>query len=46
MVASSKEIIRLILLERRLRIITGIILSVYIIIHLSNHALGRVSLDA
>jgi adenylate cyclase len=34
------------LLERRLRIITGIILSVYIIIHLSNHALGLISLDA
>ena len=39
-------IINLTLLERRLRIITGIILSVYIIIHLSNHALGLISLDA
>ena len=38
--------INLTLLERRLRIITGIILSIYIIIHLTNHALGLVSLDA
>ena len=46
MVASNRVIIYLTLLERRLRIITGIILSVYIIIHLSNHALGLISLDA
>jgi adenylate cyclase len=46
MVARNKVIINLTLLERRLRIITGIILSVYIIIHLSNHALGLISLDA
>ena len=34
------------LLERRLRITTGVILSVYITLHLSNHALGLVSLEA
>ena len=37
---------RLTLIERRLRIITGLILATYIIIHLSNHALGLVSLEA
>ena len=37
---------KLTLLERRLRILTGLILSVYITLHLSNHALGLVSLDA
>ena len=37
---------KLTLLERRLRIVTGLILSVYIIVHLVNHALGLISLDA
>ncbi len=37
---------KLTLIERRLRIITGMILAAYIIIHLSNHALGLVSLEA
>ena len=37
---------KLTLIERRLRIITGMILATYIIIHLSNHALGLVSLEA
>jgi len=37
---------KLTLFERRLRIVTGLILSVYIIVHLSNHALGLISLDA
>jgi adenylate cyclase len=37
---------KLTLIERRLRIITGLILATYIIIHLSNHALGLVSLEA
>lgn len=37
---------KLSLLERRLRIVTGLILSVYIISHLFNHSLGLVSLDA
>ncbi len=44
--ASNKVIINLTLFERRLRIITGMILSIYIIIHLSNHVLGLISLDA
>lgn len=34
------------LFERRLRITTGLILAVYIIIHLSNHILGLVSFEA
>ena len=38
--------IKLTLFERRLRITTGLILSVYIIVHLTNHALGLISLDA
>lgn len=37
---------RLTLLERRLRIVTGMILSVYIVFHLFNHSLGLISLDA
>lgn len=37
---------KLTLFERRLRIVSGLILSVYIIAHLSNHALGLISLDA
>lgn len=37
---------QLTLLERRLRIVTGSILSVYIIFHLFNHSLGLISLDA
>jgi adenylate cyclase len=37
---------KLTLIERRLRIITGMILATYITIHLSNHALGLVSLEA
>lgn len=37
---------RLSLLERRLRITTGLILATYIIVHLSNHILGLISLDA
>jgi len=37
---------KLTLLERRLRIVTGLILSVYIVFHLFNHTLGLVSLDA
>jgi adenylate cyclase len=37
---------RLSLIERRLRISTGLILAFYIIIHLSNHTLGLVSLEA
>ena len=37
---------KLTLLERRLRIVTGLILSVYIIVHLSNHALGLISFEA
>ncbi len=36
---------KLTLFERRLRIISGLILSTYVIIHLSNHALGLVSLE-
>jgi adenylate cyclase len=39
-------ITRLTLVERRLRIITGLILATYITIHLSNHALGLISLEA
>ncbi len=38
--------IKLSLLERRLRIVTGIILSVYIVFHLFNHSLGLISFDA
>ena len=34
------------LLERRLRLTTGLILAVYIIVHLSNHTLGLISLAA
>lgn len=37
--------INLTLFERRLRITTGLILAVYIIVHLTNHLLGLVSLD-
>lgn len=37
---------RLSLTERRLRITTGLILASYITIHLSNHMLGLISLDA
>ncbi|MFT5658978.1 MAG: adenylate cyclase, partial [Gammaproteobacteria bacterium] len=37
---------KLSLTERRLRIITGLILASYIIIHLSNHLLGLISLEA
>ncbi len=37
---------KLSLLERRLRIVTGIILSVYIVFHLFNHSLGLISLEA
>ncbi len=37
---------RLSLIERRLRITTGLILATYILIHLSNHALGLISLEA
>ncbi|MCZ6881619.1 MAG: adenylate/guanylate cyclase domain-containing protein, partial [Gammaproteobacteria bacterium] len=37
---------KLTLIERRLRIITGLILATYITIHLSNHALGLISLGA
>ena len=46
MVPGNKVTIRLTLLERRLRIITRITLSVYIIIHLCNHAPGLISLEA
>ncbi len=38
--------IRLTLLERRLRIATGMVLAFYIAVHLTNHSLGLVSLDA
>ena len=37
---------KLTLFERRLRIISGLVLSTYVIIHLSNHALGLVSIEA
>lgn len=37
---------KLTLIERRLRITTGLILAVYITIHLSNHSLGLISLEA
>lgn len=37
---------KLTLIERRLRITTGLILAIYIVIHLSNHTLGLVSLEA
>jgi adenylate cyclase len=37
---------RLSLTERRLRITTGLILASYITIHLSNHMLGLISLNA
>ncbi len=37
---------RLTLFERRLRTITGLILAIYIIVHLSNHILGLVSFEA
>ena len=37
---------KLTLIERRLRITTGLILATYITIHLSNHTLGLVSLEA
>ena len=39
-------ILQLSLFERRLRLATGLILSVYILVHLVNHALGLVSLEA
>jgi len=37
---------KLSLIERRLRITTGLILATYITIHLSNHTLGLISLEA
>ena len=37
---------RLTLIERRLRIGTGLVLAIYIVIHLVNHSLGLVSLEA
>jgi adenylate cyclase len=37
---------KLTLIERRLRITTGLILATYIVIHLSNHTLGLISLEA
>lgn len=37
---------KLTLLERRLRIVTGLILAVYIFTHLFNHSLGLLSLEA
>ena len=37
---------KLTLLERRLRIVTGLILAVYILTHLFNHSLGLLSLEA
>ncbi len=37
---------KLTLIERRLRITTGLILATYITIHLSNHTLGLISLEA
>ncbi len=37
---------RLTLIERKLRIVTGLVLAVYIVAHLGNHTLGLVSLDA
>ncbi len=37
---------KLSLIERRLRITTGLILATYIVIHLSNHTLGLISLEA
>jgi len=37
---------KLTLIERRLRITTGLILAIYIVVHLSNHTLGLVSLEA
>ena len=33
------------LLERRLRIVTGIILAIYIVVHFFNHALGLISFE-
>ena len=38
--------LKLTLFERRLRMTSGVILSLYIIIHLLNHALGLISLEA
>lgn len=38
--------LKLSLFERRLRLATGLILSIYIVMHLVNHALGLVSLEA
>ncbi|OMH31712.1 adenylate/guanylate cyclase domain-containing protein [Motiliproteus sp. MSK22-1] len=40
------QINRLTLLERRLRITTGLIMATYVIVHLSNHTLGLISLGA
>ena len=37
---------RLTLIERNLRIGTGLILAVYIVVHLANHSLGLISLEA
>ena len=37
---------KLSLIERRLRISTGLILASYILIHLTNHSLGLISLEA
>jgi adenylate cyclase len=37
---------KLTLIERRLRITTGLILATYIFFHLSNHSLGLISLEA
>jgi adenylate cyclase len=42
----EKYMTKLTLIERRLRITTGLILAIYIIVHLSNHTLGLVSLEA
>ena len=36
---------KLTLLERRLRIVTGSILAIYIVTHLFNHSLGLLSLE-
>ena len=38
--------VKLSLIERRLRISTGLILASYILIHLTNHILGLISLEA
>jgi adenylate cyclase len=38
--------VKLTLIERRLRISTGLILCAYILVHLTNHSLGLISLEA